>query len=362
MAPPVGLSPSGLTALRCRAQLLSGTPAGDPVEVAERLLAVQAQDPRGFRLAVRSRTDGGDVEALERALSVDRSLVVTTLNRGTLHLVRAEDYWWLHALTTPPLFTGSSRRLRETGLSPKDVQRGTEVVVGSLRADGPLTRNELRDRLDAAGVPTAGQALIHLLMRTALLGLTLRGPIRDGHQAWVLVADWLGTPPPIDRDVALASLARRFLAGHGPADDRDLARWAGLPLRDVRAGLSAIAAELHDLGRGLVSLKGTTTEAELPPPRLLGAFDPLLLGWCDRRPIVGDHRTLVTDNGLFRPFALVGGRAVASWALSSGELRIRAFNPLSPAVKRALTREAAAVLAYLGVEATVTVAATYPES
>ena len=60
--------------------------------------------------------------------------------------------------------------------------------------------------------------------------------------AYALVRDWLGKPPRFDRDAALAELARRYLAGHGPADDRDLAKWAGLPLRDARAGLSAIAS------------------------------------------------------------------------------------------------------------------------
>ena len=40
--------------------------------------------------------------------------------------------------------------------------------------------------------------------------------------AYVLVRDWLGARPALDRDVALAELARRFLAGHGPADERDL--------------------------------------------------------------------------------------------------------------------------------------------
>jgi len=49
-----------------------------------------------------------DVDA---ALSQRRSLIVTWLNRGTLHLVRSEDYWWLHPLTTPQLRTGNSRRL-----------------------------------------------------------------------------------------------------------------------------------------------------------------------------------------------------------------------------------------------------------
>src|SRR6185437_13671382 len=51
--------------------------------------------------------------------------------------------------------------------------------------------------------------------------------------------DWLGGPPrPLSaerRPAALAELARRYLAGHGPASAADLALWAGLPLRDGRA-------------------------------------------------------------------------------------------------------------------------------
>jgi hypothetical protein len=77
---------------RLRSQLLSGPPGDSPETVVGHLLAVQAQDGRGFRLAVRGRSrrlSTGDVGA---ALD-DGRLVVTWLNRGTLHLVRSEDYW-----------------------------------------------------------------------------------------------------------------------------------------------------------------------------------------------------------------------------------------------------------------------------
>ena len=350
------MQPGRLTALRCRSQLLSGPPARTPVEVARQLLAVQAQDPRGFRLAVRSRTSEGHVAELERSLTDDRSLVVSTLNRGTLHLVRADDYWWLHALTTPPLHTANARRLAQTGVSADQAERGVGIVTAALTADGPLTREQLRSRLESADVPTAGQALVHVLLEATLRGLIVRGPIAGGQQAWVPVRDWLGRPPPFDRQRALAELARRYLAGHAPATDRDLAKWSGLPLRDARAGLRSIADQLHDLGGGLNSLRGGQNQSRgdraqpitNPAPRLLGPFDPLLLGWEDRRPIVGDNPTLVTSNGLFRPFALVGGRAVATWGLAGGTLTVRPFSPLSTTTTRALATEVAAIGHYLG--------------
>src|SRR5205085_4353270 len=102
------------------------------------------------------------------------------------------------------------------------------------------TRRQLRERVAAARVRTEGQALVYVLMLASVRGLIVRGPMAGREQAYVLVRDWLGEQEPVDRDAALAELARRFLVGHGPADDRDLAKWAGIPLRDARAALGAI--------------------------------------------------------------------------------------------------------------------------
>ncbi|MEX2106025.1 MAG: winged helix DNA-binding domain-containing protein [Solirubrobacterales bacterium] len=339
---------SAIVAERITAQGLSGEPARDPVAVAERLLAVQGQDPRGARLAVRARSAGLSAADVDRALTEDRSLLITWLNRGTLHLVGSEDYPWLHALTTPPLLTSSTRRLRQEGVSAAAAERGVETIERSLVEEGPLTRAQLRERLDSAGVRTEGQALVHLLFLATLRGIAVRGPMAGREHAYVLVRDWLGPQKPVDRETALAELARRYLVGHGPADDRDLARWAGLPLRDARAGLAAIGPELLEREDGLVDLANRPPAGPLPPPRLLGAFDPLLLGWTSREDIVGPHKMLVTMNGIFRPFALVGGRAVATWRLAGGKLTIEHLGKVSKQDAAALEAEAAEVLEFLG--------------
>jgi hypothetical protein len=333
---------------RLTAQLLAGPPAGDPVAVAERLLAVQGQDPRGVRLAVRARTDGLSAADVDRALTEARSLVVNWLNRGTLHLVRREDHPWLHALTAPLNLRATIRRLGQDGIGEAEADRGVAVIERSLADEGPLTRRQLGERLAAAGVTTAGQALIHLIALASLRGLAVRGPVVHGDHAYVLVRDWLGEPEPVDRDAALAQLARRYLSGHGPAGDRDLARWAGLPLRDARAGMAAIASELEQREDGLVDLAGRPPAAELPPPRLLGAFDPVLLGWTSREQVVGEHQAAITVNGVFRPFALVRGRAAATWRMPGGEVVLQPLVPLSRADAAALRKEAADVVRFLG--------------
>jgi hypothetical protein len=126
-----------------------------------------------------------------------------------------------------------------------------------------------------------------------------------------------------------------------------------LPLRDARAGLAAIASQLHEREDGLLERKrDARSRAKAPPrlpaPRLLGAFDPLLLGWSSRDPIVGANKTLVTVNGLFRPFALVRGRAVASWRLIKREVVLEPFARLATEDRAALEGDARDVLRYLG--------------
>ena len=344
-----GAGLTGLTAERCRAQLLTGPPATAVTSVVRHLLAVQGQDPRGFRLSVRARSTGLTAAAVDQALSVDRSVLVSTFCRGTLHLVCAEDYWWLHALTTPPLAAASTRRLAQEKVPPDDTERAVAEVVAAL-AGGPMTRAQLRERVERIGVRTEGQAHVHILLAATLRGLIVRGPMVGADHAYVLTRDWLGAPPRLpDREVMLAELARRYLAGHGPADDRDLAKWSGLSLGDARRGLSAVSGLLAGRDDGLASLADADgPDAGLPPPRLHGPFDPLLHGWADRSFVLGSAKGIVTSNGIFRPFALVNGRAVATWSLAAGKIRLAPFTPLGEADEAVLAADAGAVLDYLG--------------
>jgi Winged helix DNA-binding domain len=339
-----------IQAERFTAQFLAGEPARSPAEVAERLLAIQGQDARGARLVIRARTAGLTVADVDRALTDDRTLLITWLNRGTLHLVRSEDYWWLHPLTVRPQLRNAVRqRLAAAGLTHAEMDKGVAVIQAALAADGPLTRMQLRAVIASAGLPAQDNVSLHLIAIASMQGIAVRGPMIGAQHAYVLVADWLGKPPrEADPDAALAELARRYLAGHGPASDRDLAKWAGLPLGQVRRGLTAIAAELRDRADGLAELAAShRQQACMPGPRLLGPFDPVLLGWASREPILTSHQAIVTVNGLFRPFALVGGKAAGIWAWTGGQVALDPFGELSAGAEAALAAEARDVQRFL---------------
>ena len=85
----------------------------------------------------------------------------------------------------------------------------------------------------------------------------------------------------------------------------------------------------------------------LPEPRLLGSYDPLLHGWVDREPVLGSASGIVTVNGLFRPFALVDGRAAGIWSLTGDTVNLSAFAPLAEPVAAALDADADDVVRFL---------------
>jgi Winged helix DNA-binding domain len=342
-----------LSAARLHAQLLAGPPAKSPEAVAERLLALQGQDARGVRLALRARMKPGLGRSdVDRCLSEDRSLVIDWLNRGTLHLVRSEDHVWLHALTAPRLEVGNVRRLAQEGVTPTQAERAVGVIERALAEEGPLTRAQLGERIARRRVRTEGQALIHLLSLACLRGVALRGPMVGRDHAYVHVRDWLGPREKVDRDAALKELARRYLAGHGPADERDLAYWTGLPLRDARAGMQALGRQLRKREDALFELaRGSRPAAsEQPcPPRLLGSFDPVLHGWASREWVLGDldAKRVITINGIFRPFVLVGGRGVGLWRIEKRAVRIEPLRRVRAADRTTLIADGEDVVRFL---------------
>jgi hypothetical protein len=181
-----------------------------------------------------------------------------------------------------------------------------------------------------------------------LRGEIVRGPVRGPEHAFVAVEDWLGArPEPLDRPDALARLARRYLRGHGPATAGDLARWAGITLGDARRALDGIRDMLVEWPDGLIDLADRERAAPLPKPRLLGPFDPLLLGWASRAPFVGTHR-VVTTNGIIRACILVDGRVVGTWTLNGPTLSVAPLEDLAPVTVRAVRKDADDVLRFLG--------------
>ena len=69
----------------------------------------------------------------------------------------------------------------------------------------------------------------------------------------------------------------------------------------------------------------------------------MLLGWTSREDVLGPHTELVTTNGIFRPFAMVDGRAVATWRLTRARSRSSRSAQIAREGRAALDADAADV-------------------
>ena len=179
--------------------------------------------------------------------------------------------------------------------------------------------------------------MYHLLFRASLDGLIVRGPMVDGKHAYVLVRDWLGEPEPVDRDRALPEFARRYLAGHGPASDRDLARWAGIPLRDARRARRAGEARPDHAARPAASTAAARPLRAVPP-----GLD-LAQGHRRRRPA-----TSSPSAGCSTRSRWCAGRPSRAGSSAGGEVALDPFRRLAKADREALERDAADVERFLG--------------
>jgi hypothetical protein len=306
--------------VRVAAQGLAGR-AGTVADAARRVVGLQAQDVRACRLAVRVRTNGLTAADVDDACR-DRKVVRTWAMRGTLHLLAAADFGWLNGLLGPYFAARGAPRRRQLGLDRAVLERASAVLDDV--AGEPLTRAEIVGALAAGGVPldARSQAPPHLLAYAANTGQLCRGPdTATDEPTYVLVREWLGRQDGLDEPAALATLAERYLAGHGPATAEDLATWSGLPVGTARKAFAAIDDRVEPVlaagARAVALVK--QEESDPVPVRLLGHFDAYLLGYRGRALAVPDrHRKDVQAGGGFvMPVVLRDGRAVGTWRLKS---------------------------------------------
>jgi hypothetical protein len=367
---PTRLSDADLRRRRLRSQRLAGRPAAGVAEVVRAAGGLQAQDTKAARLAVRPRSTGPTAATVTAACNDDRSVVRTWVMRGTVHMVASEDVGWLVGLLGPVFAAGGAGRRRQLGLDDDTCERGLAAIREVLAAGEPLTRPELIRRIAAEGVvlDPRSQAPAHLVVHAARMGLVCRGPDLAGDQpTYVALADWVGERPALEPDAALAELARRHLRAYGPVDAHDFAAWSGLGVGRARRGFELIADELDEVLAGerpawvLAAAAAEPADPDRPQLRLLGHFDPYLLGYRGRDLVLDRRfaRRIQAGGGFIQPAVLVDGRVAGTWRQQRGRDRltvaVEPFEPLDEAVLPGLEAEVADLGRFLDTDAVLAV-------
>jgi Winged helix DNA-binding domain len=224
---------------RLRNQRLTGDLAADALAVVRDLCAVQAENHSQASWAIATRSTGVTETGFAQ-LYDDGHLLRTHLLRPTWHFVLPGDIGWLLDLSRPRVQRGWERQLEQEGIDRTLWERATTVVTEALIGTH-LTRRQLGDRLTAEGMRFSRHALMLIAGLAEVHGLICSGARNDDEHTYALFAERVPQSRRLDKRDATVEVVVRYLAGHGPATERDIAYWATMTLGDVRAGLAEAA-------------------------------------------------------------------------------------------------------------------------
>lgn len=334
-----------LAARRLLNQRIAGERLSAPADAVRWMGAMQAQDYRQALWAIGSRTTGATAADVEAAIAA-RTIVQTWPMRGTLHFVAAEDAQWMLALLAPRSLAAARSRQRQLELDAETLARCERLVRQALQGGASLTRSGIMRLVEEARISTTGQRGYHILWYLAQTGVICLGPLHGKEQTFVLFDEWVLAPRLLARDEALAELAGRYFASHGPATVDDFAHWAGLTLGDARAGHEAARSGLLSERRGA---KDYWSAADAPgrgphdtsDVYLLAGFEEYLLGYKDRGDVLAaEHASKVVPggNGIFFPIIVVDGQVAGTWkrelTKSGVAITLSPFTPLDVSTRQ----------------------------
>ncbi|HYJ79627.1 MAG TPA: winged helix DNA-binding domain-containing protein [Longimicrobiaceae bacterium] len=314
------MAPPDLAHRRLARQHLLHPVEVEPDEVVRRLGAVQAQDYGGARWGIGQRIPGMTDAAVERAYDAG-TIIRTHVLRPTWHLVAPADLRWLLALTAPRVHAANAYRYRQLELDPVTFRRSRAALEKALEGGGELTRAELGQVHERAGIDTtAPQRLAYLLMHAELDGVVCSGARRGKQFTYALVEERVPPAPALERDEALLELAKRYFATRGPATPQDFSWWSGLTVADARRAIQAAGTALE---REVIEGRTYWAAGAEPPARrtspiahLLPNYDEYFIGLRDRGAVLEVVRATQSDAwaaALFAHVVVVDGQLVGGW-------------------------------------------------
>lgn len=305
------MNPSEIVRERLHNQQLINPQFKEPAEVISWLGAIQGQDYSGAKWAVGLRLPGSTDADLEQTM-VDRTILRTWLMRGTLHLVASEDVHWMLELLAPRIIKGNARRYRELELDEDTLKRSNQVLKDALRQNERLSRLDLRDILQKNGISTEGQRFPYMLQRASLDGLICQCGV-DHNDPVYMSMDLLPKNRGMEREEALAELARRYFTSRGPATIGDFIWWSGLLAADARAGLKEIESDLiqETVNEGIYWRPETEVQDFSPIAHLLPTYDEFLFAYRDRSAIINEIGKKLQNR--YRPTIAINGQIIGVW-------------------------------------------------
>jgi hypothetical protein len=338
------------------------------LDVVGEIGCLHAQLMSSAELALWARVDKLKRNDVEKWLWTDRRLVKTWAMRGTLHVLRSDEYpLWQAGLSTYEHYLKPAW-FKAFGVTRDELDQLISAIYRAL--DGrTLTRDELAARVSKIAKSQALADKLRgswgaMLKPASFQGRLCFGPNKGRNVSFARPDQWLelDDSKEIDPAVALAEITRRFLSAYGPATREDLARWWAIsPAAGGRliAGLGEEVTPVDLDGGKYWALTETVSALAGASPtksvRLLPGFDPYIIGSTRHaaKLMTGDFKARVhRPQGWVSPVLLVDGRIDGVWRHERKGKRvlvdIQPFAAVPKWVSRGAEQEAASLATFLG--------------
>lgn len=321
---------------------------------------MQAQEYAAAKWAIAARIPGITDADLEHQIAAGQ-LLRTWPMRGTIHFVQPEDAHWMLALMTPRVFNKYKRIYGEVGLVEADFTKAAEILEAVMKDGTQLTRPQMKEILEQAGVDTSGQRMYHIIVYLAHHGLLAITSLQGKQPQFAWFDTWVPKEKrrQLSTDEALAEMARRYIQSHSPVTVHDFAWWTGLTVGDSRRAFALLADQIIPLPED----NTFWMSADMPDPasipdtvHLAPPFDEAIVALKDRSAVISaqDFKKVVPyTNGVFSPVILLNGQFAGLWKRTRKakglEFEAELVRPLSKRHTQMLETEIERYAKYLGV-------------
>ncbi len=298
-------------------QQINSSEFQDPKALVSYMGAMQAQDYGLAKWAVGLRVNGATHDSVQSAL--DKGEIVRThVLRPTWHFIAAEDARWMLALTAPHIKNSMGSMNKQLELDDSIFKKSNDIIEKTLANRSHLTREEIMAKIAESGIIVSPQRAAHLMMFAELDGIACNGIMKGKQHTYSLLDEKpLKKVLVLNREEALATLAKRFFVSHGPATLQDFCWWSGLPMGDVRKGLETIKNELISeiFDNQTYWFSPDTKFTEKESIYFLPSFDEFMVSYKDRSASIEAHlkSQAMTSNGIFKPIIVVNGKVIGIW-------------------------------------------------
>ena len=308
----------------------------------DRMGGIQAQYAPSAYVALWSRLDGFERDALTRALE-RRQVVQAMMMRNTIHIVSPRDYWPLIIAIRNERKTWSQRVQKA---EPRELERAA-ARLRKLLHDGPLRLTELQQLGRELWRP--GTAIWLDLVRVPPSGTWERRRA----DLYGLAEQWVGPEPALPEGEAIDHLVRRYLGAFGPASRNDIADWAGMRVGTLAQSLERLRLRRFrdEHGRELLDLpRAALPDPETPAPvRFLSTWDATLLVHARRTGILPEQyrsRIFHIKNPQSDRTFLVDGSVAGTWRPEGGRVKLEPFVRLAKGTRLELEEEGERLAAF----------------